>query len=103
MLIFSGFFIRLKELQPFLQPLTYVSVFRFIFEGSMLTIYGSDRAKLDCNAELCYYRSPKKFLKFMQLEEGSYSFDVIALAVFVLVMQVLLYCALRFKASRLRF
>jgi hypothetical protein len=103
MLIFSGFFIRFKELSPFLQPLTYLSYFRYVFEGGIQSIYGYGRTGLKCTEDFCYFKSAKKFLKFMHMEENNYNYDVLALIVLVMVIQTALFVALKFKAKRSKF
>jgi ABC-2 type transporter len=102
MLIFSGFFVPVKDLASFWQPFAHLSFFRHAFEGGMQTIYGYDRKALACSEEFCLFKSAKKFLKFMKLEEVNYDLSVLALVVTIVILQVLLYCSLRRRVMKIK-
>lgn len=97
MLIFSGFFIKFKELFHCFKAATYLSFFRYSFEGSVQSIYGYNRTNLNCTELFCYYKDPKKFLHDMDMEKNNYSLDLIGLGVWIILLQILLYIALKIK------
>ena len=58
-LLFAGFFISLSSIPSYMKWMSYVSFFRYGFEGSMLAIYDYDRAPLDCFESYCHFRFPR--------------------------------------------
>lgn len=46
-LLFSGFFSRVSQIPVFYKPLTYLSHFRYAFDGLLVTLYGFDRCQCD--------------------------------------------------------
>lgn len=99
-LIFSGFFIRYRELFDCLKPLTYVSYFRYAYEGAINAIYAYDRPDLECTAPFCYFKSVKKFLQFLDMEKNLYSMDLLGLGIWLFVLQIILYITLSFKVRK---
>ncbi|EAT39575.1 AAEL008624-PA [Aedes aegypti] len=95
--LFSGFFIRYDELADVFKPLTYISVFRFAFEGASLSAYGFARRDLDCSEIFCYYRKPKKILEMLDMEDSCIWVDIGGMAIVVVGLHILLYLSLRFK------
>lgn len=102
MLIFSGFFIRTRELFPCLQPLPYMSFFQYGFDGSIQAIYGHDRTNLTCSEPFCYYRTSAKFLNFMDMEENRYWIDVFALGAHIVILQIALLLILKMRLNKAR-
>ncbi|XP_037927304.1 ATP-binding cassette sub-family G member 4 [Teleopsis dalmanni] len=100
LLLFSGFFIRIHELATFLRPLCDFSAFRYTLEGLMLAIYGFDRPELDCHIDFCYFKSPKKFLKEMSMLDANYSYDLLALFLWILFFKILFYLSLLLRIRR---
>ncbi|XP_065078459.1 ATP-binding cassette sub-family G member 4-like [Ochlerotatus camptorhynchus] len=97
MVLFSGFFIRYGELLDVFKPLTYVSHFRYGFEGLALATYGFNRTELGCEEMFCYYRKSKKVLELLEIENSNYWFDVAGLGVWIAVLHVMLYVSLRLR------
>lgn len=97
MLIFSGFFIRFKELPTVFKPFTYVSFFRYGLEGSVQAVYGNNRSNLACFEPFCYYKNVGKFLKDIDMIDSSFTLDVTGFLVWICMIQVFLYAALKFK------
>ncbi|ETN68006.1 ATP-binding cassette sub-family G member 4 [Anopheles darlingi] len=95
--LFSGFFIRYKELLAAYRPLTYVSYFRYGFEGLAQASYGFNRTELACGEMFCYYRKTAKIMEMLQMERDRYWYDVAGLAVWISVLHVLLYASLRLR------
>lgn len=95
--LFSGFFIRYDELFDVFKPLTYISPFRFAFEGTSIAAYGFDRKDLGCSEMFCYYRKAKKVLEMLDMEGSNIWVDVGGMAIIIFGLHVLLYVSLRFK------
>ncbi|XP_046387471.1 ATP-binding cassette sub-family G member 4-like [Ischnura elegans] len=96
-LLFSGYFVNFNTIPSYLQWLSYLSYIRYGFEGSMLAIYGYNRAKLKCSEAYCHYKSPTKFLEELDMANGEYWIDVVALGAFFLLLRCVAYLVLRFK------
>ncbi|XP_055599190.1 ATP-binding cassette sub-family G member 4-like [Uranotaenia lowii] len=97
MILFSGFFIRYSELLDVFKPLTYVSHFRYGFEGLALTSYGFNRTEIGCEDMFCYYRKPKKVMEMLEIDQGNYWIDLAGLGVWIVVLHILLYISLRLR------
>ncbi|TDG46545.1 hypothetical protein AWZ03_006983 [Drosophila navojoa] len=87
-LLFSGFFIRMRELSWFLRPICDFSFFRYVFEGLMRAIYGYQRGDLPCHEEFCYYKSSEHFLKDFDMSGDMVHSDVLILGLFLLVLLI---------------
>ncbi|XP_077285125.1 ATP-binding cassette sub-family G member 1-like [Arctopsyche grandis] len=98
--IFSGFFLRFNEIPYYLKPFSYISYFGYTFEGLLLSVYDYDRPRLDCSVEFCFFRSSKKFLNEMDITEGNYWTDVGFLVGFIVLLQISLLAALKFRVSK---
>lgn len=102
MLIFSGFFIRFNELIALFQPFTYLSYFRYGFEGSVRAIYGYNRTNLECSQIYCYYQRTDKFLQHMDMTNDTYFMDICGLLIWIVLLQICLYYVLKIKMCRIR-
>lgn len=100
--LFSGFFVNFNAIPSYLKFLSYVSYVRYGFEGAMISVYGYDRAKLQCSDPYCHFKSPTKFLEEMSMENSVYWVDVVALVGFLLGLRVVAYFVLRLKLRSLR-
>ncbi|KAG8225049.1 hypothetical protein J437_LFUL000027 [Ladona fulva] len=96
-LLFSGYFVNFNTIPSYLQWLSYLSYIRYGFEGSMLAIYGYDRAKLKCSEVYCHFKSPTKFLEELDMANAEYWLDVVALGAFFILLRFIAYLVLRFK------
>nr|CAD7452634.1 unnamed protein product [Timema tahoe] len=97
MFMFSGFFMHLSDIPFYLRWLSRVSYFRYAFEAAMLSMYGFERENLDCSVPYCHYKSPTKLLEDMGMAHSSYALDIVALVVWVLVLQAVFYVVLRWR------
>ena len=102
LLIFAGFFINFSSVPSYLNWITYVSLFRYGFEGSMLAIYDYGRPSIDCFQPYCYFRSPYKLLEQFDMNQSSYLICVVGLLVYFFVMRFAAYFLLRFKLKSIR-
>lgn len=100
--LFSGFFVNFNAIPSYLQWLTYLSYVRYGFEGAMLSVYGFDRAKLQCSEAYCHFRSPQKFLEEMTMADANFWVDVGALSAFFVFIRVISYLVLRFKLKMMQ-
>jgi hypothetical protein len=101
LVIFAGFFIKLSAVPPYLNWVTYVSFFRYGFEGSMLAIY-YERPPIDCFQPYCYFRSPNKLLQEFDMDQGSYLFCIAGLLFYFVAMRFAGYFFLRSKMKSMR-
>lgn len=101
MLIFCGFFIRYNELPWVMRPFTYVPFFRYLYEGSFQALYGFGREDLRCDKDYCYLNSIDKLLEEMDMVQNNYMWDVLAILIWILILKIVSYCALRIKLRRL--
>jgi ATP-binding cassette, subfamily G (WHITE), member 4 len=100
MLMFSGFFIKAREMFEFLRPLASVSFFRFSFENTLIAILGFERKKLKCLDEFCYFKWPKNFINLMDIKETNFDFNACMLVVWYLGLQLGLYVALKVRVRQ---
>jgi ATP-binding cassette subfamily G (WHITE) protein 1 len=68
----------------------------------MISVYGMEREKLDCNVMYCHFRSPKKFLEEISMENANYWIDAGALMGLFLGLRVIAYFVLRWKLHSIR-
>ncbi|XP_054742326.1 ATP-binding cassette sub-family G member 1 isoform X1 [Anastrepha obliqua] len=101
-ILFSGFFVNFDTIPGYLQWVTYVSYVRYGFEGAMVSIYGMDRAKMECHEMYCHFRSPKKFLEEMSMDQAEYWIDAVALLGTFIALRVIAYFVLRWKLHLIR-
>ncbi|XP_077285385.1 ATP-binding cassette subfamily G member 4-like [Arctopsyche grandis] len=95
--IFSGFFVHLHDAHPSLQWLFHVSYLKYGLEGAMLSIFGYNRTKLECNSTYCHYKYPSKFLVEVDMEEANYSYSIIALSSLCIAVRLLTYYVLYYR------
>ncbi|KAG5321394.1 ABCG4 protein, partial [Pseudoatta argentina] len=96
LLLFAGFFSKFAEMSIYLQPIGYVSFFRYAFEGVMQAIY-LDRPNLMCLEIYCYLRSPNKILTMMGIPTVPFYITVIILASWIFFFHVITYAVLLWK------
>ncbi|XP_058453455.1 ATP-binding cassette sub-family G member 1-like [Malaya genurostris] len=97
MILFSGFFIRYSELLGVFKPFTYVSPFRYGFEGLALVTYGFNRTEIGCEEMFCYYRKSSKVLQLLEIERANYWMDIAGLGGWIFLLHLSLYVSLRCK------
>jgi len=72
----------------------------FSFEGIVQTIYGFNRAPLDCDNEIpqmCVFRDPLTMLHELDVTNVKIYVDVIVLGVFFVVLRIICYFILRWR------
>lgn len=88
--LFSNFFVQMKDTDAFWHWIFDVSFIRHGLEGSMQAVFGFDRGKMDCDATYCHYRWPNKFLESLGIAESLGS-ALTKLATFALVSRVIAF------------
>ncbi|XP_046639058.1 ATP-binding cassette sub-family G member 1-like [Daphnia pulicaria] len=101
-LLFSGFFVNLNSIPPYMSWIADVSFFRYAFQGSMVATYGFDRPPLTCSQAYCHFRYAQKFLEQFDLGQSSYYMSVVGLLIFFILIRVAGYVVLRFKLRHVR-
>lgn len=101
-ILFSGFFVNFDVIPGYLKWVTYVSYVRYGFEGAMVSVYGMNRERLQCQEIYCHFSRPEKFLKEMSMDNAEYWIDVVALVTFFFLLRVSAYFVLRWKLHSIR-
>ncbi|KAG5346656.1 ABCG1 protein, partial [Acromyrmex charruanus] len=96
LLLFAGFFTKIGEMSPYLQPLSIISYFRYAFEGIMQAIY-LDRSNLKCLEIYCHLRSPSKILSMMNIPTVPFYAILIILGSWILCLHAIHYVVLHWK------
>lgn len=104
MVLFSGFFSKLSDIPWYLSWLTYVSYVRYSFEGTMVAIFGLNRAKLKCTQDYCHFKIPEKILENFSLKGdiNTYIIDTSVLVLLFVVLRIVAYFVLRIKLLQIR-
>ncbi|KAL0267316.1 UNVERIFIED_CONTAM: hypothetical protein PYX00_009620 [Menopon gallinae] len=102
MFLFSGFFILFSDLPKSLKWLSYLSYFRYPFEGLMLAIYGYGRPHLKCSLPYCHYKNPDKYLHDYDLSGGDFWIDIAGILGWIVFLRIVFYCVLKWKLYRIR-
>ncbi|XP_047002054.1 ATP-binding cassette sub-family G member 1-like [Schistocerca americana] len=93
-LIFSGFFVYMKDAPSYFDWLFHMSYMKYSLEGLMLAMYGYDRPRLKCYSDYCHYSQPKRFLQEVDMDGGSYWVDAVFLISLFFFLRLIGYCAL---------
>jgi ATP-binding cassette, subfamily G (WHITE), member 1 len=96
-LIYSGFFIKISEVNESMHWLFHISFFKYAFDGAMQAIYGYNRKKLNCNAIYCHFVDPKYFKKFIEMPSCSYQTAVFAWIDFVIIFRLIAFFIIKFR------
>jgi ABC-2 type transporter. len=96
LVLFSGFFIRFKDIAGYLGWIKHISFYRYAFESVMLIVY-KDRARLQCSDSYCYFRNPSKLLEEFGMENAATETGFIGLSVWIIILQIMFYFILKWK------
>ncbi|XP_063531115.1 ATP-binding cassette sub-family G member 4-like isoform X2 [Cydia strobilella] len=99
MLMFSEFFIPYHEMPTYLQPFANMSYFRYAFDAFVQAAYGFGREPLPCNKEFCLFRTPQQYLKYLGLNRP-FIYDIYALFIWIVLLQILFVCVLKYRVYK---
>jgi hypothetical protein len=96
-MIFSGYFVHMNDAPAYFQWLFHISYLKYGFDGALISIYSYERSDLECSIDYCHYTSPKKFLKALDMGNGSYWFNAIILVSMFFSLRLLCYFILLYR------
>lgn len=68
----------------------------------MVSIYGFDRPKMDCEEIYCHFRRPSKFLEEFSMSEANFWVNAAALTVIFIGLRIVAYFVLRVRLLTLK-
>jgi ABC-type multidrug transport system permease subunit len=95
--MFSGFFVLMKDTSYGWHWLFYSSFLKHGLDGGFHAILGFNRTKLECEADYCHYRWPKKFLETLGIESANFAEAVGVIVFSLLLFRVLLYFVIKYR------
>lgn len=95
--MFSGFFVLMKDTSYAWHWLFYSSFLKHGLDGGFQAIFGYNRTKLECEADYCHYRWPRKFLETLGIESTNFAEAVGVIVFSLLLFRVLLYFVIKFR------
>ncbi|XP_067009787.1 ATP-binding cassette sub-family G member 1 isoform X2 [Anabrus simplex] len=101
-LIFSGFFVAMKDAPWYFEWLFHASYLKYSLEGTMQAMYSYGRGKLPCSADYCHYTLPLKFLEELDMHHAAFWVDVVVLVSLDIVLKLIIYLALLYKLRHSR-
>ncbi|XP_070491982.1 ATP-binding cassette sub-family G member 1-like [Chironomus tepperi] len=121
-LIFSGFFVQMKHIHEALHWLFHISFLKYALEGSVYSIIGFNRTKIECDEfdkeiSYCRYSYPNQLLRdigiqdcaknstinencdAVMLDNQRYDFVkvIIVLALFIIFFRAVAFCIMRYR------
>jgi hypothetical protein len=96
-MIFSGYFVHMNDAPTYFRWLFHISYLKYGFDGALISIYSYERSDLECSIDYCHYTSPKKFLKALDMGNGSYWFNAIILLSMFFSLRFLCYFILLYR------
>ncbi|XP_073827153.1 ATP-binding cassette sub-family G member 1 [Musca autumnalis] len=101
-LVFSGFFVQEKHAPQALRWLFKTSFLKYSFEGSVLSLFGYDRQRLECNEMYCHYARPQVLLKDVDMLEANYEGAIIFLVSVFLGLRIIAFYIMSFRLRLFR-
>ncbi|XP_039951615.1 ATP-binding cassette sub-family G member 4 [Bactrocera tryoni] len=101
-LAFSGFFLQRKDSPFYLKWMFDISFLKYALDGSMLSLFGYGRAKLECKEFYCHHSHPVFFLKNMDLANANYKLAAIFLLSLFIVLRILAFYIMSFRLRLFR-
>lgn len=97
--LFSNFFIHVKDSEEIFHVLFNFSFIKYAFEGSCIAIFGFDREKMSCSNDYCHFQYPQKFLEFLDVNENFYAI-LAKLFVFTLTFRLIAFSFMYVRLKR---
>lgn len=101
-ILFSGFFINLSAIPVYMSWMAYSSFMRYAFEGSLVAVYGFNRAALECSEPYCHFRMPIKILEQFDMEQSVFAWCIMALLVGFVLVRLAAYLVLKWRLRHIR-
>lgn len=101
-LAFSGFFLQEKDTPHGLKWLFSTSFLKYSFDGSVVSIFGFNRTRLECHDIYCHYSRPKVFLRDVDMLEANYTTAIIFLVVLFLFLRIITFYIMSFRLRLFR-
>lgn len=98
-LVFSGFFVHVKDAAPCMRWLFHTSFLRYGLEGVAHAVLGYDRAKMHCSSDYCHFVQPQRFLDQVGMDESRLTIDALVLVSLYLGIRLTTYAALLARVS----
>lgn len=94
--LFSNFFIHMKDTDPLWHSLFEISFIKHALEGSMLAIFGFNRDKMSCGVAYCHYRWPYRFMEAVGITD-SYSNVILKLVAFAFIFRIIAFIIMWYR------
>ncbi|XP_004530367.1 ATP-binding cassette sub-family G member 4 [Ceratitis capitata] len=101
-LAFSGFFLQQKDSPVYLKWMFDVSFLKYALDGSMLSLFGYGRGKLECKEMYCHHSHPAFFLRNMDLGNANYKVAAIFLLCLFVMLRILAFYVMSFRLRLFR-
>lgn len=98
-LIFSGFFVHMKDAAPYMRWLFHTSFLKYGLEGVAHAVFGYDRGKMQCSSDYCHFVQPQKFLDQVGMDEARMTVDAVVLISLYFAIRLTTYAALVVRVS----
>jgi len=82
-----------------MNALMKISFMRCGVVALVLTVFGLDRADLECNEIYCHFKKPKVVLKMLDIDKSSVWTEMLALFGIMIVFRSLCYIGLRWRVA----
>lgn len=93
-LIFSGYFVYMKDAPSYFGWLFHVSYMKYSLEAIATAVYSYDRPKMTCEEIYCHFTSPSRFLKEVGMADVDFWTNFFVLLGAFVLLRVVGYCVL---------
>lgn len=101
-IIFSGFFVYMKDSPEMLHWLFHASYIKYGLEGMMMAVYGYDREKLACEDDYCHFKRPLFFLKELGMHNGDFWLCAEVLLALLVILRISTFIVLKWRLRHIR-
>lgn len=98
-LIFSGFFVHMRDAHPAMRWLFHISFLHYGLEALVHVVFGFGRPKLHCSEIYCHFVYPQRFLDQLDMNNERLVVDFIVLLSLYLAIKLITYMALVVRVS----
>lgn len=97
--LFSNFFIHMKDTEEIFHFLFNLSFIKYAFEGSIQAIFGYERQKMHCDKNYCHFQWPHKFLEFLDVSENLNAI-MTKLLIFIFIFRLIAFTIMHLRLKR---